>query len=442
MSAAATAARRETSQRYGKPYRPLVLATANRALGWLQDVGLGSPDLSVGGLLAEARRRAGLWSFGDPTLPDRLRLLVDAVVAEARLHPLGRWMFRENTVRVLVNRLRMEDDWARHPEIASLPIVRPVFVAGLQRTGTTVLHRLLASDPARRCLPSWEAVNIAPLPARRPGDGNGNGTGNGTGNGHRGATDRRLGTARFAERAVRFMAPDFFAIHPVEAEAPEEDVLLFEYALWSTVPEAMMHVPSFSAWLERQDHREAYRFYARVLRYLQWQRPGGPWVLKTPHHMEHLDALLEVFPDARVLQTHRDPTKVLASFCSMMSHSRGVFSDRVDPREVGRHWFAKAARMIERSTAVRDVERGGRFLDVHYGRLVADPPAELRRVYEFLGDRLTPEAAAAMQGWLRANPQHKHGRHRYCLEDFGLERAVVARAFADYRARFAIPDEA
>jgi hypothetical protein len=401
----------------------------------LQGVGLGLPNLSVEGLLAEARRRAGLWSFGDPTLPDRLRLLIDAVTTEARLHPLGRWMFRENQLRILVNRLRMEDDWARHPEIADVRLERPVFVVGLQRTGTTVLHRLLAVDPARRCLPSWEAVNIAPQPSR----GNGRG---GNGRHGNGKPDPRRGAARLAERALRYMAPDFFAIHPVEAEAPEEDVLLFEYAAWSTVPEAMMHVPSVSAWLERQDHGEAYRFYARVLRYLQWQRPGGTWVLKTPHHMEHLDALLEVFPDARVLQTHRDPTRVLASFCSMMSHSRGVFSDRVDPHEVGRHWFAKAVRMIERSTAVREADRRGRFCDVHYGRLVADPLGELRRVYEFLGVPLTPAAEDAMRGWLRDNPQHKHGRHRYSLEDFGLERAVVGRAFERYRARFGIPDEA
>jgi hypothetical protein len=238
------------------------------------------------------------------------------------------------------------------------------------------------------------------------------------------------------------MAPDFFAIHPVEAEAPEEDVLLFDYGVWSTVPEAMMRVPSFSAWLERQDHRAAHRFYARVLRYLQWQRPGGAWILKTPHHLEHLDALLEVFPDARILQTHRDPAQVLASFCSMIAHSRGIFSDRVDPREVGRHWFAKARRMIERSMAVRDAaDRDGRFLDVHYDRLVADPPAELRRVYEFLGEPLAPPAEAAMRAWLRDNPQHKYGRHRYRLEDFGLARDEVARAFADYRARFGIPDE-
>ncbi|MBN1770378.1 MAG: sulfotransferase [Deltaproteobacteria bacterium] len=436
MSAVVVPANRETSRRYARPYRPWVLRAANRTLGVLQGAGLGSPDLTVAGLLAEARRRAGLWSFGDDTLSDRLRLLVEAVVSEARLHPLGRWMFRENAVRTLVNRLRMEDDWARHPEIADVPLPRPVFVVGLQRTGTTVLHRMLASDPARRFLPSWEAVNIAPVPRRANGNG-----GNGGGNGN-GKPDPRLGPARFAERALRYMAPDFFAIHPVEAEAPEEDVLLFEYAVWSTVPEAMMHVPSFSAWLARQDHREAYRFYARVLRYLQWQRPGGPWVLKTPHHMEHLDVLFEVFPDARVLQTHRDPTRVLASFCSMMSHSRGVFSDRVDPCAVGRHWFAKARRMIERSTAVRDAHRDGRFLDVHYGRLVADPLAELRRVYEFLGDPLTPTAEEAMRAWLRDNPQHKHGRHRYRLEDFGLDRDEVARLFADYRARFGIPDEA
>jgi hypothetical protein len=420
---------RTTSTDYRRPHRPLVLSAINRAASAVSRFGVGRADLSAHGLLATARARTGLDDFADPGLPDRLERLCDAIDAEAHLHPLGRWMMREDLLGILANRLRMEEAFRLHPEIAELPLEPPVFVVGLQRTGTTVLHRLLAADPRRRFLPSWEAVNVAPLPhsaLRRLVDGHG---------------DRRIEIAMFAERALRFMAPDFFAIHPVEAFAPEEDVLLFNLSLWSTVPEAMMSVPSYSRWLEGQDHHEAYRGYRRTLQYLQWQRPGGPWVLKTPHHMEHLDVLLEIFPDARVLQTLRDPAKVLASFCSMMAHSRGVFSDGVDPHEVGRHWLHKARRMVDCAVAVRRGPHADRFLDVHYAELVADPLGRLERVYDWLGDPLTAEARAAMERWVRENPQHKHGKHRYRLEDFGLDREEVGQTFAAYRERFGIRSE-
>ncbi|MBI5499206.1 MAG: sulfotransferase [Deltaproteobacteria bacterium] len=416
---------RATSTDYGRPYRPRLLAWLNRALDAGGAVGLGRADLRADSLLGAARERAGLRELGDPSLPERLGRLVDAIDAEAGLHPLGRWMIRERLIGTLANRLRMEGAVRRRPAILDQRIAAPVFIVGLQRTGTTVLHRMLAADPGRRFLPSWEAVNIAPAPAsplRRLVAG-----------------DERLLLARLAEAAVRYMAPDFFAIHPVEAAAPEEDVLLFDYGLWSTVPEAMMRVPSFSRWLEEQDDRPAYADYRRVLCFLQWQRPGGPWVLKTPHHMEHLEALLATFPDARVVQTHRDPATVLASFCSMMAHSRGVFSDRVDPGDVGRHWLHKAQRMVARTTRAREASDGARFLDVRYEGLVADPMRELRRVYEWLGAPLLPAAEAAMERWRRGNPQHKHGRHRYRLEDFGLDRGEVSRAFAEYRERFGIP---
>jgi hypothetical protein len=417
-----SAAVRETSTRYDRPHRPLPVAWVNRALA---AAGRRPPlhaDLSPDALLAAARRRAKLDDLGDPRLPDRLALLVDSIEREADLHPLGRWMARENLVGILANRLRMTDDLRRHPEIDAVPLAPPIVIVGLQRTGTTVLHRLLASDPARRFLPAWEAVNPAPFGPERDGP------------------DPRLRAAALAERVVRYLAPDFFAIHPIEALAPEEDCLLFNFDLRSTVFEATMRVPTYSRRLESEDPLPAYRAYARVLRYLQRQRPGGPWVLKTPQHMESLDALLAVFPEATVVQTHRDPERVLASFCSMMAHSRGVFSDRVDPRDVGRHWFRKARRMVARAAETR-ARFSERFIDVRYADLLADPIGEVRRVCAFAGTSLSAEAEARMRAWLAANPQHKHGRHRYRLEDFGLERAEVSAAFAEYRRRLRIPEE-
>lgn len=247
--------------------------------------------------------------------------------------------------------------------------------------------------------------------------------------------------AELARRALAYLAPDFSAIHPVEAAEPEEDCLLFDFGFNSTVPEATWRVPSFSAHLEAMDHGPAYEEVALWLKYLQWQRPGGAWLLKTPQHLEHLDTLLATFPKARILWIHRDPCVTAASFSSMMAHAWGVFSDRVDPHEVAEHWINKAQGMVERAMAVRRKVGPGLFRDVSYYQLVADPTRVLEDVYAFLRRDLTPGIRAGMQAWQAANPQHKHGRHRYQLEDFGLSRDRVDRMFATYRERFRIPHE-
>jgi hypothetical protein len=462
-----TTASRATRTDYANPYRPNPIVWANRLGGAVAPLGLRAP-LSADGLLASARRRAGLHDFGGPPFDEVFERLIEAIEGEAALHPLGRLMVRENLLRMLGNRLRAQRDFARHPEIGAHTVQDPIFIVGLQRTGTTLLQRLLSRDPAHRHLASWEAINVAPLDsprwragwrrlralgrdapafsASRPLVG--------------GEIDpRRLGQAKLAERSLAYLAPDFFAIHPVEAEAPEEDVLLLEYSGYSTVPEATLHVPSFAAWLEQQEQVPAYRYHRRLLRYLQWQRPrslpalegaaptgdqdGAPprWLLKTPHHLEHLDALLEVYPRAKVIMTHRDPVKALASFCSMMAHGRGVFSDSVDPRQIGAQWSRKTQRMMARALEVRE-RHPESFHDVHYDELVGDPLAVLRRLYErFLERPFDQPLAAAFARHSQRNPQHKYGRHVYALADFGLEEARERAGFAAYTSRFAIPEE-
>jgi hypothetical protein len=281
-----------------------------------------------------------------------------------------------------------------------------------------VVHRTLAEDPGIRVLASWEAINPAPRRALTNG-----------------GRDPRIRFAKIAEVSLRYLAPDFFAIHPVEAESPEEDCLLLDYSFLSTVPEATQQVPTFSAWLEEQDHRKAYEFLEMVLKYLSWQRPGGRWLLKSPHHLEHLDVIAEVFPGARVIWTHRDPSKALASFCSMMSHAYGVFSDHVEPRVVGERWLRKTSYMVKKAMEARKSWDGPPIIDVFYRDLMADPVGEIERVVHELGRTFSPAVEAAVRRWLERNPQHKHGRHRYRLEHFGLERTEVDERFAEYRAR-------
>jgi hypothetical protein len=368
--------------------------------------------------MAEARERAGLHDFGDAPLREPLEVLVDAIEREAKLHPLGRRITRMRLLGVLINRLRVQEALARHPEILDEPVAAPLVIAGLQRTGTTLLHRLLASHPGLRALASWEALHPSP----------------------HGGENARIRQAKAAELGLRVLAPEFFAIQPVQAQAPEEEVLLLDMTFLSTVPEATLRVPSFAHWLEKQDVTPAYRYMRTLLQLLRWQRrpslPPGRWVLKTPHHLEHLDALFEVFPDARVVQTHRDPAITLASFCSMIAHGRAVFSDAVDPSEIGRDWSRKVRRMLDRAMDARARLSESKFLDVRYEHLVADPADTAREVLRWAEVPVGAEAEATLASAMRANPQHKHGRHQYRLEDYGLDRPSVEALFADYRAQF------
>ena len=413
----------ETPTDYARPYRPWPVAAFN-ALARLTPRAAPLRRLDADRMLANARRRTGLQDLGDERCLTALRVLVRAINDEAELTPTGVLLQRQRIEGALANRLRAQQMLKRHPEIHDLELGKVVLIAGLQRTGTTALHRLLASHPDMRALISWEALNPTPLP----------------GEGERGSA-RRLRHARLAERTIAYLAPAFFAVHPIAHDAPEEDILLLDLSFMSQTPEATMHVPSYAKWLEGQDHAPAYRELKTLLRILHWQRPAKHWVLKTPHHLEHLDAVLATFADVTVVQTHRDPQVALASFLSMVAHGRGVFSDRIDAEAIARHWTAKAWRMIERAEAARRQAHPDRFVDVLYHDLMRDPVAQLERIYRQAGIPFCAEAQEAAARTMQRNPQHRHGKHIYNAAHFGLNGAETADGFAAYRARYRIPSE-
>ena len=416
----------QVTSTFRRPYRPAAIAIANR-LGRLFRVG--TAPITMDGVIDDARRKVGLSDFGDDAFLEPLEILVDSINREAALNPVGRMIIRGRLVGVLVNKLVAHDTIEKHPEILDIPVEAPIVVAGLARTGTTMLHRLIAQDPAIRSLASWEAINPAPptTRARRKGK------------------DPRYSQAAMAAKGLRYMSPGFFAIHPAEPDAPEEEVILLEQAFLTTTPEAMMNVPTYSKWLEDQDHIPAYEALRRMMQYLQWQRPGPGkpvrWVLKTPHHQEYFDALLEVFPKATIVHTHRDPLKTSASFFSMITHLQMIFSDEVDPNRVANHWLNKIENMARRTMATRDRVGDRGFVDVSYYDLVRDPMREVERVYDAAGAVLTPEARTAMEASRKVNRQHKYGKHKYSLADFGMTKDDVEPRIAEYRARFEVPYE-
>jgi hypothetical protein len=380
--------------------------------------------LDEGSLLDAAVKKSGLRDFGDESWRPALRRLLAAMSEEARLHPWGRFITRQRLVGLLQNRLRAQALFRKHPEILEQDLKPLLVVTGLQRTGTTLLHRLLAADPASYSLLSWEALNPAPLARKHE-------------------RQRRIAVARTSERVLRYMAPEFFAIHPVEHQSAEEEILLLDMSFLSTVPEATMLVPEYSAWLEKQDQEPAYGYMKKLLLLLQWQkgRAQTHWVLKSPHHLEWLDVLVRVFPSTRIIHTHRDPLRNLASFLSMAFHAMRIFSEAVAPAEVGAFWTKKVTTMVEKAVAFRESQVDARISDVLYYDLVKDPMAEVARIYRDVSLPLTDEARRSMQERQEGSRQHKYGVHHYHLEDFAVDRSRIDACFAKYRAQFQLPYE-
>jgi len=405
-----------TSIDYQNPYRPVPVRVFNR----LAPAG----RLDVNALIRQAKRKTGLSDFGDDGHLEALQVLVESINNEARLTPTGRVIQKSRLAGALIQRLRIQDLLRRHPEIDDIDLGPVIAITGLQRTGTTLLHRLLYSHSQIRGISGLEAL----MPVAAPGSAE--------------RTKRaRKRQAMLAERTISYLSPDFMAVHPIDREQPEEDVLLLDLNFMSQSAEAILHVPSYSRWLQNQDHTATYEYFRRVLKVLTWQQPAPAWVIKTPHHLEYLDVLLKVFEGVTVVQTHRDPRVAVSSFCSMVAHGRGMFTDYVDPAEIGRHWGDKTHRMVDWAMKVRAETPEGRFVDVSYYDLTRDPIAQLRRIYEVAGVDFDDEARDLAEQYVAANPQNRFGKHNYRLEHFSLSQQAMDETFAAYREAYEIPFE-
>lgn len=409
------------------PPKPFALRAFNRAGGALRRLGVPLIPLDEGDLLARAARRTRLSDFGDETFRAPLRLLLDSLEREARLTPLGRLIARTDIVRLLANRLHIVDTLAREPAITDAPIHRPIFIIGLPRTGTTILHELLAQDPANRVPMSWEVQTVWPPPERATYD-----------------TDPRIAAVDRHFAGVDRIIPGFKRMHPMGALLPQECVALMAHDFATMIYHTTHDVPTYQAWLESCDARWIYVSHKRQLQYLQWRCPAERWVLKSPGHLWMLPALLAVYPDARIVQTHRDPLKVIASLTSLITYLRSMASDHQDPHAIAADWTARLARGLEYTMRVRDEVRlpSERVFDMQFAEFIGDEIAMVRRIYTHFGIALGAEAETRMRRFLAANPADKHGRHRYRLADAGLDEATERRRYAAYQERYRVPSEA
>jgi hypothetical protein len=370
-------------------------------------------------LLRIAQERTGLSDFGDDSFREGLERLVRALRTEATLNPVGDIVLPELIVKHLGQRLQVEDWYRRHPEIADEPIDAPLIGLGLPRTGSTALSILLAEDPHARSLRRWEAGAPCPPPSTVEGP------------------DPRIAESEAMQAMQDEMAPRLSALVPGTATGPEECQDLMALDFRSHYFQAFAYVPSYSEWLLDADLTSTYRYERRVLKLLQWGQPTRPWRLKCPSHLLWLDALDEVFPDARFVMTHRDPTEVMVSVADLYAEVGRQVSEDVDLHHLGElnvtHWTAAMDRVL------RFRERHGdeRFYDMDFRAVQADPLGQVRGLYAWLGEPVTDEFERGMQRWWTAHADAREANIHPDPAAFGLDLDAVRARFAAYTAKAA-----
>lgn len=380
--------------------------------------------LDIDQLLSEASQRAnGLRHFGDDNYRQALEVLVDALDREAGLSDTGCYLMRERLVGQLFNRLVMEDYLRRFPEITRIAIDDPLVIVGLPRTGTTMLQRTLAVDSRFHSAAWWETRYPAPLEGETLA-----------------APEQRISRARAEVQQTIEAIPQILSIHPFDAMLCDEEFMLMEHSFLCAM-DAYADVPSYTQWLDQQDQRPVYTQLKRMLQFLQWQKQqrgetgGQRWLLKAPQHLHTIDLLLEVFPRAQVILTHREPAQTIPSMASMAHTLWQMYSDQPDPRSAGIQWNRRMARGIRHTMQVRDQHSPDRFLDIQFADTVARPMQVLERVYSFAGMPFTDKARADAEQWLAKNGREKRASHDYSLERFGLDEAQMTRDYLEYRTR-------
>lgn len=368
--------------------------------------------------LAWARRETGLEDFGGESFREPLTRLMDSLEREAQLSPLGRVVARTRIHGHLVNRLRIIVDRKREPAIAREHIRAPLIIVGPPRTGTSILFRTLAQDERALSALAWKLQFPSPPPERE-----------------RRFLDRRFLRVRANELFLNGVIPELKKVYESKAELPEECVVLKGHEFTTIMFSIAYCVPSYEAWLLKCDQGPAYDWHEWLLQQLQWNTDGGHWVLKSPEHLLSLEHVFQKYPDACLIQTHREPLDVIPSLASLTRILRSLSSEAIEDHAIGRETAAFWAEALERGRSFREAhpELAGRFIDVRFEEICEEPLAVIRRIHTHFGRELTPASEARMRAFLQRNPRGKHGEHRYSLGEFGLRAEEEAMRFDGYR---------
>ncbi|TPG31415.1 sulfotransferase family protein [Mycolicibacterium hodleri] len=370
-------------------------------------------------LEAGARAATGLGDFGSSYYREGLERTVESLNIEAGLNEMGRVIQHATISNALIQRLRIEDTYKRHPEIDDEVVGGPVFVIGLPRTGTTALSQLVANDPQFRSLRTWESQACTPPPEATTQH-----------------TDPRIAQCGEGIAMMDEMFPRMRSMNSSEPEAPTECQDLMGMSFRTFHFDGVVRVPGYLSWLLTCDMRETYTYHRRVLKLLQWHCPPTLWHLRTPVHMFSLDALVDAYPNAKFLWSHRDPTKVLASVCSLIQYVRSWSSDRDDAAELGAEQLACWSLAVQRAMEFRRRVGDDRFVDVSFAALQTDSVATVENGYRELGLPFGDAARGRVAAWADSHQPGSRGEHGYDLADYGLTAEQVRESFRDYLATY------
>jgi hypothetical protein len=372
-------------------------------------------------LCAEARKRTGLMDFGDPPIERALSILVNSLELQADLHPLGRFLMWVHLRGLLETRLRLNQAWRERSEAMNASLIqRPVFITGMPRSGSTFLHELMAEDPENRVPRVWEVM--FPIPTRKD---------------MRSSVDPRIRKAEACLWWFRRLAPLADVVYPIRASTPHECVGIHSYTMLSQEFVITCRIPAYEAFLREGNLGPAYAWQKRFLQYLQLSGPDKNWILKSPEHVYGLDQLLLVFPDAVIIQTHRNPLEVLRSSLQLNEVVEGVFAYPGDRAQTG---IREARILIESMDSVRSFRKAhpefaGRFIDVHYDKLISDPLDAVRQIYQRLDRHLVEPTSERIQRVAAKRSRYKGRRGSPTLADLGIDEGLESQQLASWCSR-------
>ena len=383
-------------------------------------------ELAPEPLMAAAIDQTGLDDFGADDFVERLGILCHALREEASLSPAGHFAQCTLLTGLLRNRLLIEDRIRRRPEILDSEIRTPIVICGLPRTGTTHLHNLMSVDPRLRSLPYWESLEPVLADRERPPVGE---------------PDPRLARTAQALWLVDAAMPHFKRMHEMTVDHVHEEIQLLAIDFSSMLFETIAPMPTWRDYYRTHDQRSSYAYLRRILQVLQSERGGHRWLLKSPQHLEQFPALLETFPDATFVITHRDPVAVTASMTTMLAYAARMAQSRVDLAALGRCWAERLEQMLGACVSDRDILPSDRSIDVRFDEFMTDDLAMVERVYATADEALTAEVRANMAAFVAEHPRGRHGGVLYDLGQFGLDRDERRKALTFYSERFGVAEE-
>lgn len=394
---------------------------------FLQSVDPSSVALTVDAVQQAAEADSGLPAYAEPGYLARMKLLLDSMDADGDLSPFGRQTNFNIMVRYAAQRARFEKLWAEHPEIADIQIDRPIIIAGLPRSGTTHLLNLISVDERLRSLPYWESLEPFPL-AASPASLDEN--------------DPRILQCREQLQMQDSIMPYFKNMHDMTPEHTHEEVELMGMDFSMMLFENYALMPAWRDYYLAHDQTDHYRFLKRTLQALQWLRGPDRWVLKSPQHLEQLPALLNVFPDATFVITHRDPVSVSASLLTMLSYTARMSRQPVRPTHIADYWIDRVETMLRGCVSGVDCLPPSQTRQVLFHEFMADDVATVDDIYTLAGNPLTDSIRANMLQYMQENPRGKYGQVLYDLAgDFGLDRSQLYERFQFYTERFGVKIE-